>query len=125
MLIKALPFGFHACMIFVKRLKSGKCINFGLGLCETKVFASGGDGCEDLLTEDLVALIFGKIKFCFSLVQGQENSGRMLTVEARVRTWKTILVAMITMDIETTVAIHALQLFESVKWDFAGTCDEL
>ncbi len=32
------------------------------GLCKTKVLASGGDGCEDLLTEYLVAFVFGKIK---------------------------------------------------------------
>jgi hypothetical protein len=32
------------------------------GLCKTKVLASSGDGCEDLLTEHLVAFVFGKIK---------------------------------------------------------------
>jgi hypothetical protein len=32
-------------------------------LCEAEVLASGGDGGEDLLAEDLVALVFGKIKF--------------------------------------------------------------
>jgi hypothetical protein len=32
------------------------------GLCKTKVLASGGDGREDLLTEYLVAFVFGKIK---------------------------------------------------------------
>jgi hypothetical protein len=31
-------------------------------LCETEVLASGGDGCEDLLAEYLVALVFGKVK---------------------------------------------------------------
>lgn len=33
------------------------------GLCETKVLASGGDGSEDLLSECVIAFIFGKIKF--------------------------------------------------------------
>ena len=32
-------------------------------LRESEVLASGGDGCEDLLSEGLVALIFGKVKF--------------------------------------------------------------
>jgi hypothetical protein len=50
-------------------------------LCETKVFASGGDGCEDLLTEDLVALIFGKIKFYFSLVQGHRLAEECLRLK--------------------------------------------
>jgi hypothetical protein len=34
----------------------------GRYLCETEVLASGGDGCEDLLAEDLVAFILGKIQ---------------------------------------------------------------
>jgi hypothetical protein len=34
-----------------------------MDLCETEILASGGDGSEDLLAEDLVALVFGKIKF--------------------------------------------------------------
>ena len=36
-------------------------------LCETEVLASGGDGCEDLLTEYLVALVFGKVKLWDSI----------------------------------------------------------
>ena len=31
-------------------------------LRESEVLASGGDGCEDLLAEGLVAFILGKIK---------------------------------------------------------------
>lgn len=34
----------------------------GGDLCETKVLASGRDGGEDLLAEDLVRLVLGKIK---------------------------------------------------------------
>jgi len=78
-------------------------------LCETEVLASGGDGGEDLLAEDLVALVFGKIKL----------------VEAGVRRWKPILVAVITVDIESTEAIHALQLLEAVERHLAGSSDEL
>ncbi len=36
---------------------------FGLDLCEAKVFASGGDGSEDLLAKRLITFILGKIKF--------------------------------------------------------------
>jgi hypothetical protein len=36
-------------------------------LCKSEVLASGGDGCEDLLAECLVTLIFGKIKL-YSIV---------------------------------------------------------
>jgi hypothetical protein len=36
--------------------------NGGGHLCETEVLASGGDGCEDLLAEDLVIFILGKIQ---------------------------------------------------------------
>jgi len=43
-------------------MKTGK-LEFGLGLCEAKVFASGGDGSEDLLAKRLIAFILGKIKF--------------------------------------------------------------
>jgi hypothetical protein len=38
------------------------CVREGDDLCKTKVLASGGDCCEDLLAEYLVAFIFGKIK---------------------------------------------------------------
>jgi hypothetical protein len=47
-------------MIFV--MKTGK-LEFGLKLCKTKVFASGGNGSEDLLAKRLIAFILGKVKF--------------------------------------------------------------
>jgi hypothetical protein len=36
--------------------------------CETKVLAPGCDRREDLLPERLVAFVFGKVEFYFSLV---------------------------------------------------------
>jgi len=56
--------------IVMKREKQynfvGVCVESML-LCETEVLASGGDGCENLLTEYLVALVFGKIKLWNSI----------------------------------------------------------
>lgn len=48
-----------------------------------------------------------------------------LTVEACVGTWKSIFVTVITMNIESTEAIHAFQLLEAVERDFACSSDEL
>lgn len=53
------------------------------------------------------------------------RDGEELTVEARVRTWKSILVAVITVDVESTEAVHAFQLLESVQGDLASSGDEL
>jgi hypothetical protein len=58
MLIKAC----HA-WIFVIRENAPILIEGEEDLCEAEVLASGGNGGEDLLAEDLVALVFRKIKF--------------------------------------------------------------
>jgi hypothetical protein len=42
-----------------------------------------------------------------------------------VRAWKSILVTIVAVDIESTETIHTLQLFEAVERDFAGAGDEL
>ncbi len=42
-----------------------------------------------------------------------------------MRAWKSILVAIITVDIELTEAVHALKLLEAVERYFASSCDEL
>ena len=49
----------------------------------------------------------------------------MLTVETGVRAWKPILVPVISMNVESTEAVHTLELFEAVKWHLTGPCDEL
>lgn len=48
-----------------------------------------------------------------------------LTVEACVRTRKSILVAIITVDVESTEAVHALKFLETIERHFASPCDEL
>jgi hypothetical protein len=53
------------------------------------------------------------------------GSSGLLTVEACVRTWKSILIAIITVDVESAEAIHALKLLEPVKRDLAGSSDKL
>jgi len=99
--------------------------NTQLCLCETKVLASSRDGSKDLLTEYLVAFVFGKVEFYGASVFLEEDRGIDLTVEASVRTWKTLLPAVITMDVESTEAVHTLQLLEPIEWYFAGSRDKL
>ena len=48
-----------------------------------------------------------------------------LTIKARVRAWKSILVAIITMDVESTEAVHALKLLEAIERYFTGSSNEL
>ncbi len=48
-----------------------------------------------------------------------------LTVEAGMRARKSILVAIITMDVEPTEAIHALKLLEAVERYLAGSGNKL
>ena len=50
---------------------------------------------------------------------------RVRTVEACMRAWKSVFVAIIPMDIESTEAIHALELLESIQRDFTRASDEL
>lgn len=38
---------------------------------------------------------------------------------------ETVLVAIITMDVEPVDSVHALQFFEAVEWHFTGSSDEL
>ena len=48
-----------------KKVVNLKCKSRGVScLCEAKVLASGRDGGEDLLAEDLVAFVFWEIEFC-------------------------------------------------------------
>lgn len=49
----------------------------------------------------------------------------MLTIEASMRARQSVLVAVITMDIESTKTIHSLKLAEAVKRHLAGTRNEL
>ena len=48
-----------------------------------------------------------------------------LTVEARVGAWKSFLIAIITVDVEPTEAVHTLKLSEAVERNLAGTSNEL
>ena len=48
-----------------------------------------------------------------------------LTIEASMRTWQPVFVAVVSMDIEPTESIHTLEFSETVKRDLAGTGDEL
>lgn len=48
-----------------------------------------------------------------------------LTVEASMRTRKPILIAVITMDIETTEAVHSFKLAKSIERYLASSSDEL
>lgn len=57
----------------------------------------------------------------FELQMGAEK----LTVEASMRTWKPILVTVITVDVESAEAIHALQFLEAIQRHLASTGDEL
>lgn len=54
-----------------------------------------------------------------------DSEAEMLTVEARVRAWKSLLVAIITMNVESAEAVHTLQFFESVERHLAGSSHEL
>lgn len=97
-----------------------------LELCKAEVLASGCHGRVDLMSESFVAVVFWKIEFCRS---GQRKAQRdgwwRLTIEARMRTWQSIFVAVITMNVETTEPIHALKLAETVERHFASTGDKL
>lgn len=48
-----------------------------------------------------------------------------LTIEASVRAWQPILIAIITMNVESAEPIHTLELTEAVERYLTGTCDEL
>ena len=77
------------------------------------------------MTKCLVAFVFGKIEFYSSSISIFVIEGFQLTVEACMRTWKSLLVAIIAMDVESTKAVHTLELSESVERYFASSCDEL
>ena len=49
----------------------------------------------------------------------------VLTIEASMRARQSVLVAIITMDVESAEAIHTLKLAKAVKRHFAGTGNEL
>ena len=42
-----------------------------------------------------------------------------------MRTWETILVAVITVDVETAHSVHALEFLESIQRHLASTRNEL
>jgi hypothetical protein len=42
-------------------------------LCETEVLTSGCNGCEHLLAECFIALVLGKVEFCFLLVKTRKR----------------------------------------------------
>jgi len=95
-------------------------------LGESEVLATGGDGSEELLAEHFVVLVLWKIELC-NLVSHWivgEISGE-LTVEARMRTWQTILISIITMDIESAEPVHALQFLEAVEGNLRSTSHKL
>lgn len=48
-----------------------------------------------------------------------------LTIEASMRTWQPVFVAVVSMDVEPTEPIHTLEFPETVERDLAGTGDEL
>lgn len=48
-----------------------------------------------------------------------------LTVETRVRAWKTILVAVVAMDVESADTVHTLKFLEAIERHFTGASDEL
>ena len=98
-----------------------------VALSETKVLASGSDCCEDLLAEGLVAFVFGKIELyilisCCIMRFWTLNE---LTVKASMRTWKSVLVAVVTVDVEPTEPIHALEFLEAVERYLACSGNEL
>lgn len=99
-----------------------------LQLRESEILASCRHGCVDLLSELLVAIILGKVKFC---ARGQpcarqaQGWRQRLTVEASVRAGQAVLVAIVTMDVEATEAVHAFKLTEAVQRHFACARNEL
>ena len=42
-----------------------------------------------------------------------------------MRARQSLLIPIVTVDIEPTEPIHALELAEAIEWDFAGSSDEL
>jgi len=42
-----------------------------------------------------------------------------------MRAWQTIFISVVTVDVESADTIHALELLEAVKGNFAGTGYEL
>lgn len=78
-------------------------------LSKAKVLASRRDSSVQPLPQLLISLILRQIQL----------------VEARVRAGKTILVAVVAMNIEAREAIHALKLLEAVKGNFGSARDEL
>ena len=50
---------------------------------------------------------------------------RVLTIEAGMRTRQSVLVAVVSMDVEPTEAVHTFELLESVEWDLTRTRNEL
>lgn len=48
-----------------------------------------------------------------------------LTIEASMRAWQSVPIAVIPMDVESAKAIHTLELAEAVEGHFACTCNKL
>lgn len=49
----------------------------------------------------------------------------VLTIEASMRARQPVLIAVVSMDVESAKAIHTLKLAKSVERHFAGTGNEL
>lgn len=49
----------------------------------------------------------------------------VLTIEASMRARQSVLIPVITMNVESAKAIHTLELAKAVERHFAGTCNEL
>ena len=107
-------------------------------LREAEVLAALCNGFVKLSTKHIVAFIFWNIKFCPALLDIYIFAHvvafpawigwwwvTILTIEASVRRWQPILVTIVSMNIETTDTVHALEFLKAVERDFAGTSDEL
>lgn len=97
-------------------------------LRKTKVFASLSHGSVHLMSQLLISLILGKIKFCDSLLALIPSISQIwtkLTVEAGMTTRQTILAAIITMNVKLGKAIHALEFLEAIERHLGSASDEL
>lgn len=49
----------------------------------------------------------------------------LLTVKTGMRRRQSVFVAIVTVDVESVNTVHAFKLLEAIKWNLAGSCDEL
>jgi hypothetical protein len=79
------------------------------GLREAKVLTTCRDSRVESFPEILIAVILRQIKL----------------IEAGVTARQTILVAVVAVNVESTKAVHALQLFEAIEWHLRCASDKL